>query len=153
MTLQLTSDSRAAISRARFFLNMAKTSPPEARVEFEAFLEAAIVFARAAVHRFKSKHEQHRDWKDWWDSLRGDPAMNFVRTERDWILKEAPPQLGQKVFGAFIGSGDAQEPVRKPANAAELYYFEDPSTPATATVERHLESVASLLEEAERKFR
>ena len=149
MTIRLTHESRSAVSRARFFLEKAKACPVGARVDFEAFLEAAIVFARAAVHRLKSQHEGHAQWKAWWDGLRDDPAVEFFRTERDWILKEAPPKLGQKIFAASVGRA---APSYSPARAAELYYFDDPGVPATATVERHLNDLEKRLAEGERRF-
>lgn len=152
MVMQLTHDSRLALSRARFFLEKANASSAESRVEFEAFLEAAIVFARAAVHRFKSKHGKHQNWKEWWDGLSNDPAVNLFRVERNWILKDAPPKIGQKVFVPSIGLGGAQGATNVPASAAEFYYFEDPSTPATATVGRHLDTLANLLADAKRRF-
>jgi len=150
--IQLTHDSRSAISRAAFFLEKAKASAPESRVEFEAFLEAAIVFARAALHRFKSKHEKHRNWRRWWEDLLADPAVNFFRVERDWILKEASPKIGQKIFLPSIGPGGAPEGAYAPASAAEFYYFEDPQTPATLTVERHLDALVKTLADAEQRF-
>lgn len=146
MTVRLTHESRSVLSRARFFLEKAKACPVDARVDFEAFLEATIVFARAAVHRMKTQHESHSQWKVWWDSLRGDPAVEFFRTERDWILKEAPPKLGQKIFPASVGR---TKPSNSPAYAAELYYFDDPSVLATETVEGHLNDLEQCLAEAE----
>lgn len=121
-------------------------------MEFEAFLEASIVFARAAVHRFQTKHQKHPAWKQWWDSLKGNPAAEFFRTERNWLLKDAPPKIGQKVFLPFLGHGGNQELARAPAKAAELYYFEDPGTPATVTVARHLDALAILLARGEQQF-
>jgi hypothetical protein len=149
MAIKLTHESRSAISRARFFLEKAKTCPVDARVDFEAFVEAAIVFARAAVHRLQSRHEKHAQWKEWWNGLRGFPSIEFFRTERDWILKEAAPKIGQKIFAASVGS---TEPSHSPATAAELYYFDDPSIPATITVERHLDDLEKRLADAERLF-
>jgi hypothetical protein len=96
----VTLESRSALSRAKLFLDKAQVTPADHRVEFEAFLEAAIIYARTAVHRFKSLHEKHAKWKPWWDGLGSDPAVNFFRVERDWILKEASPKIHQKVFAA-----------------------------------------------------
>ncbi len=147
--MQVTHDSRSAISRANFFLGLAEAAPPESRVEFEAYLEAAIVFARAAVHRFQSKHKKHPQWKSWWNALLKDASVNFFRAERDWILKEGAPKIGQKVFGAFIGPGEESSEGYVPARATEFYYFEDPDIPATETVRRHLDALAKLLADAE----
>jgi hypothetical protein len=118
-------------------------------VDFEAFLEASIVFARAAVHRLKTKYESHAAWKTVWDSWAHESAVQFLREERDWILKEAPPKLGQKVFAASIGGS---EPTAMPNSAADFYYYDDPQIPATATVEGHLATLESLLTKAERGF-
>jgi hypothetical protein len=143
--LQLTQDSRSAISRGRFFLDRAAAVPPDGRVEFEAFLEAAIVFSRAAVHRLKTTHDKQPGWKAWWDSILNDPAVHFFRTERDWILKEAPPKIGQKLFLPSIGPAGSHVAVYLPARASEMYYFDDPATPATDTVRQHLDHLAQLL--------
>ena len=149
MTIRLTHESRSAISRARFFLEKAKACPLGERVDFEAFLEAAIVFARAAIHRLKSQYEGHAAWNAWWDKLRGNPSVEFFRTERNWILKEAPPKLGQKIFVPSVGS---DVPSYSPARADELYYFDDPSVPATVTVEGHLNDLDAELAEGEHRF-
>jgi hypothetical protein len=149
MAIKLTHESRSAISRARFFLEKAKMCPVDARVEFEAFLEATIVFARAALHRSQSQHKKHVPWKEWWNGLRGVAAVEFFRTERDWILKEAPPKIGQRIFAASVGS---TEPSYSPAVASELYYFDDPGTPAAMTVERHLGDLEKRLADTERLF-
>jgi hypothetical protein len=142
-------DSRHALSRAHFFLEKAKTCPLAARDEYEAFLEASIVFARAAVHRVQRKYRGHPHWSAVWDSWSGEPAIEFFRKERDVILKEGPPKVGQKIFGAHIGSN---APAFVPGGAGALYYFEDADTPATATVERHLLRLGALLAEAEKKL-
>jgi len=150
MTVKLIPESRHAISRARFFLEKAKDCSSDQQVDFEAFLEATIVFARAALHRLKSKYGQHPKWKVWWDSLVNDPAITFFRTERDWILKQASPKVGQKVFVAGVIDGDQSGYM--PTAASEFYYYEDSETPATDTVERHLASLEYRLREAEQRF-
>jgi len=130
---------RHAISRARFFLNLAEQCPVEKRDEFEAYPEASIIFARAALLRFKKKYEKNSNWKQWWDSLKTNPAVEFFKDERNQILKEGPPKVGQ-----IIG--------RATTIAAELYYYENPQTPATDTVEKHLNAIETLLGEAEADF-
>ena len=133
---------RHPISRARFFLQLAKRCPVEKRDEFEAYLEASIIFGRAALHRFQSEHERQSNWKPWWDGLRSNPAVIFFRNERNRILKEGPPKIGQ-----IIRVGGPPAPM-----ATELYYYEDPQTPATDTVEKHLNAVEALLVEAQSRF-
>src|SRR5215467_9555779 len=81
---------RHPLSRAGLFLNKAAACPVEHRDDCEAFLEAAIVFARAALHRFQAEYKKHPAWKRWWQSLKSDPAIQFFRVERDQILKVAP---------------------------------------------------------------
>ena len=95
---------RNAISRARFFLAKAVDCRAEERDDCEAFMEAAIIFARAALHRFQKQHRNQDGFQAWWDSLRGNPAVDFLRKERDFILKEAPPKLGQKLLLPFSES-------------------------------------------------
>ncbi len=143
---------RDAISRARFFLELARDCPYvedlAGREAFEAYLEAAIVFGRAAIHRVHEAAEKkargdpglHAGVKTWWDSLLGNPAIEFFREERNFILHEGPPKTGQK-----IGS-------LAPLKAEELYYYEDPAVPATATVERHLDAVEKIVTVAEARF-
>lgn len=133
---------RHAVSRARFFLELAKQCRGDQRDEFEAYLEASIIFARAAIHRLKSACEHHPDWAKWWNSLLSDPAVGFFRNERDWILKNAPPKIGQIVR---LGGPP-------PGRATEFYYYEDPQTPATVTVERHLNALEALVHHAESRF-
>jgi DNA-directed RNA polymerase specialized sigma24 family protein len=120
------------------------------RVDFEAYIEAAIVFVRAAVHRTQSRYRRHRDWKAWWDSILSNNAVQFFRRERDWILKEASPRIGQILFA---GTANASESRYETKLAEEFYYFEDPSTSATITVEKHLAELELLLTEAESRFR
>lgn len=147
--MTVTHKSRGALDRARFFLEKAETCRAPERVDFEAFLEASIVFARAAIHRLKTKYNRHPGFKAWFDSLRGDPAIEFFRTERDWILKEAPPKIGQIVYATSVGT-DA--PTHVPDTAGKFYYFEAPAIPATATVARHLQALEACLAEAGRRF-
>ena len=149
MTAPLTQESRRALSRAKFFLAKAKMCSASERVDFEAYLEAAIVFARAAVHRTQSRYQHHSDWKAWWDSILSNEAVQFFRTERDWILKEASPRIGQILFAGTAGAPASRY---EPTLAEEFYYFEDPRTSATITVEKHLVELEQLLIDAERRF-
>ena len=126
--------------------------PIEKQNDFEAFLEASIVFARAALHRFKTKHEKHLKWKQWWDSLLTELSVVFFRDERNFILKEGPPEVGQKIFMPFIGPSGTTNPASRPAKAADLYFFDDPQVVATDTVRRHLDAFERLLTDAELQF-
>lgn len=138
----MTLPARHAISRAWFFLEKACACSVEERNACEAFMEAAIVFARAALHRAQALHGNHPAWPAWWRSLEKDPAVQFFRVERDWLLKEAPPRVGQII--RFGGS--------EAARAVDFYYFENPQTPATETIWRHLESFETALINAEQSF-
>lgn len=140
--------SRDAIARAWYFLEKAEACPGDAQVDFEAFLEASIVFARAAVHRFRARHRKHPDFQPWWDWLRTDASADFFRKERDWLLKEAPPKIGQVVF---LGTASGDSPPYAPAHAFEHYYFET-AVPATDTVRRHLAALEATLDQAEKRF-
>jgi len=132
---------RTAIARAEFFLVLAEQCRPEQRTEFEAFLEAAIVFARAALHRLKNEFQSHPLWMTWFSQLKGNSAVEFFREHRDFVLKEASPKIGQII---------SFNPV---ATAAQMYYFENPFITAAATVREHLRSYAQTLQEAEACFR
>jgi len=152
--MYVTHESRSALARSHLFLKIACECSADKRVEFEAFVEAAIIFARAALHRFKTRHESHPDWKHWWNGLRGNASIEFFRTERDWLLKEASPKIGQKAFvgSVIMGTATASPASYSPMKAGEFYYFEGPEIPATVTVDRHLKEVERLLKEAEAKF-
>ena len=132
---------RDAVSRARLFLEMARMRTVEQRDEYEALLEASIVFGRAALHRLKSTFGKHANWADWWDSLRGNGSVGFFREERNYILKEGPMKVGQ-----VIRVGVQTE------RAEEHYYFESVDVPATATIEEHLNQIEHLVLEAEERF-
>ncbi|MGK2957890.1 MAG: hypothetical protein ACSLFB_05720 [Acidimicrobiales bacterium] len=136
-----TAHELTAIARAELFLSLAEKCTPEQRTEFEAFLEAAIVFSRAALHRLKSEFESHPSWKVWFTQLNGNPSVKFFREHRNFLLKEASPKVGQSIFFNPVSI------------AAQLYYFEDPSITATATVRNHLQSYAKTLQEGEACFR
>lgn len=140
-------NSRLAIERAKLFLDKAKQCPVESRVDFEAFLEASIVFARAAIHRIKSQHETNPSFKAWWASMLQNPSVNFFRMERDWILKNGPPQIGQRIIMPAINIPTNAPIIDEQSShnfyASELYYYEDPTIPATDTVSRHLVELES----------
>ena len=127
--------------RARLFVDLADKCGPKEQELCEAFMEAAIVFARTAVHRLKTECEKSKGWKSWFDDLREEPAVQFFRIQRDFILKEGPPRVGQVV--RIGGSVD---------RAAEHYYYDDPSTPATTTIRRHLEALERVVAEGESRF-
>lgn len=138
MTETAEPDSRSALGRARFFLVKAQTAPAAEREAYEAYLDAAIVFARAALHR-THKQFHNRPWfKAVWDSLLNDDAVNFFRLHRNGLLKEAPTRVGQKiVLGAGVSMAD------------ELYFFESGAT-AAQTVAKHLARIEAIVQRCHR---
>ncbi len=131
---------RDAISRARLFLEKARACKGDQRNDFEAFLEAAIIYTRSAMHRLQNQYKSHPKWNAWWDSLRSDPSIAFVQDERNWILKEAPPKIGQVIY---VGA--------QPSHASSCYFY-DTGVPATDTVSKHLERTASIIADGESRF-
>jgi hypothetical protein len=144
-----TATSRGAFSRAQLFLSEAKSCIASDRVRFEAFLDASIVFGRAAIHRMRDRLKRAGKGTTWWDSILEDEAVRFFRTHRDVILHERPLAVGQKIF---VGSIESEEPTDAPQIADEFYFFDDPSESATATVARRLMRLQELLSEAEREL-
>jgi hypothetical protein len=129
---------RHAISRARFFLDLARGCSIEERDAFEAYLEASIIFARTALLRLYKENKNKSNWKSWWEKASSEPLVKFFQKERNYIVHERPPKVGQ-----IIGAGP---------KAANLYYYENPQTPATDTVEKHLDAIETLLIEAKSLF-
>jgi hypothetical protein len=142
---------RDAITRACFFLEQARRLPYRADFReyepFEAYLEATIIYSRVAIHRLhrealqRAKGAPHlkANVDAWWDSLREEPAINFFRIERDFIAKVGPPKVGQNIRAGA-------------EKMEELYYYENPTIPATETIERHLRSVERIVTDAEERF-
>ncbi|HML96578.1 MAG TPA: hypothetical protein PKC29_14240 [Thermodesulfobacteriota bacterium] len=102
MAKPISQDSRSAMERARFFLTKAKECTVGFRVDFEAYLEASIIFGRSVLHRLQSEHKQNPNFKTWWDSLEEDISVNFFREHRNIILKEGPPKIGQIISMPLI---------------------------------------------------
>jgi hypothetical protein len=146
---------RDAITRARFFVQQARSCRISddniaSREAFEAYLEAAISFGRSAIQRLQAWADRRMKgdpswktkWKKWWGPLEQCPAIQFFRQERNRILHEAPPRIGQTLHG----------PGPLPEKVEAYYFYEDPSIPATDTIERHLNSVEEILADAEARF-
>jgi hypothetical protein len=134
--------SRDAISRARFFVQKAELCNVQQREECEAYLETAIIFGRTILHRLQSKYSKHPDWKRWWDGLLSNASVSFFRIERDWILKEGPPKVGQ-----VICLSDSSNLM-----AVDLYYYESPNIRVTDTIRQHLDEMEKLELEARNLF-
>lgn len=99
------------------------------------------MFARAVLHRLQSEYSKHPKWKSWWDGLLSNTAVSFFRDERNWILKEGPPKVGQ-----VIRLGHSSD------LAADLYYYESPDIPATDTIKLHLDEMEKLVLDAQSRF-
>lgn len=130
---------RDAISRAELFLALADKCSIQEREICEAFIEAAIVFGRTAIHRLQSRFKARPDWKPWFELLLAEPSVLFFRRQRDRILKEGPPKIGHIIGGS-------------PARASDMYYFEDPKISATATIRQHLTKLNAVVADAEARF-
>ena len=143
---------RHSIARAKFFINLADQCPVAERDNHEAFMEAAIVFCRAAIHRLRTRYKKSPDWKTWFESLRGNPSIEFIKEERDWILKEAPPKVGQRIIlGTPVGQEVIDDsPIEK---AKHLYYFVgETDKTAIDTVRRHIDEIERIVREGEHNF-
>ena len=146
---------RDAITRAWFFLEQARRLPFLADFRdyeaFEAYLEAAIIFSRVAIHRLHSEAKQRAkgdphlkaEVDAWWASLLENPPIVFIRDERNFIAKIGPPKVDQIIRMGGPAPGQKME---------ELYYYETPDIPATETIERHLRSVERIVTDAEERF-
>jgi hypothetical protein len=134
---------RDAVSRARQFLSLAERCSVHDRDQYEMFLEAAIVFARAALLRLKHQCDTSgRGWSEWWNSLTGDEAVEFLRRERDFILKQSSARVNQ-----VIRVGQASAP------ADRHYYFgDDPDVSATSTIARYLSRIEEIVGDGLARF-
>jgi hypothetical protein len=132
---------RDAISRARLFLDLADECPMAQRDRCEAFMEAAIIFCRAALHRVQGQYEGQPGWKDWWDGLLNDPDLKFVREHRDWIVKEAPEKFNQVI-----------RPGQPFPFAADAYYYEHHTIRATTTLRRYVDATERHVQDADARF-
>ena len=134
---------RHPLQRARFFLQKAEQCDASQLDAFEAYLDAAIVFGRSAMQWLQPKYKGNSEWKKWFNSLKNDPSIKFFKDYRDVLLHKHTPKYHQ-----IINMGGSAQGTR----ATELYYFEDPGTPATETVRGHLENIAERVAYAEDQF-
>jgi hypothetical protein len=143
------SESRDAMTRAFRFLREAQCCPASDREWYEACLEASLIFGRAAVHRTKERLSRQGHGSTWWESIAGDPSVEFVRNHRDHLLKEASAKVGQIVFVGTATDDGPNIPPDAPELADGYYFFEDASIRATTTAEKHLTRVRELISNAE----
>src|SRR5262249_61645539 len=117
--------------------------PMEQRDHCEAFMEAAIVFCRTAIHRVKAQYADHPDWIDWWKSLLSDPDLDFICRHRDSIVKKAP--------GAFSQVVRVNVPFEFAADGYH-YAHEHYTVRATKTLRRCVDSTERHAREADKRF-
>ena len=136
-----TKNPRHPLARAEFFLALAEKCLTTQLSEFEAYLEASIIFARSAMHRLETEFEKHPEWKAWFKSMDADESVNFFRNQRDFILKECAPPLVQIVNSNVV------------ARASELRRFDGIQIDAASHVRSLLNRYSALLLSAEQQFR
>ena len=113
----------------------------EHRDRCEAFMEAAIIFCRAALHRVRTQYKRRPGWDEWWNGLLNDPDLAFIRRRRDWIVKEAPETFSQVV-----------QPGQPFSFAADCYYYERYDIRATTTLRRCVDATEGHTTDADTKF-
>jgi len=133
---------RRAMARAQFFVQKAVDCPAHQRDDFEAYLDAAILFARMALLRLHTRYKKRPTWdQQWWEGVLSEQAVKFFTAKRHGILHAAPPTMPQ---GTRLG--------RSPISAADLYYYETPDIAATSTVARHLQAMETIVLDAHQCF-
>lgn len=95
------------LSKARYFLGEARRLEADSsvlsdRVSFSANLEAAIVYARAAVEHlhqeFAPKFSNYRTWRDSaWRRFNERPTFAYLYARRNFILHQAPEETTANV--------------------------------------------------------
>lgn len=134
-------DHRSALARARFFLLKARKCSVSSLEQYEAFIDASIIFTRAALHRFRGKWDSHADFAAWWKELLADESVKFFGKHRNLILKEAPAKIGQRI----VVGGNAE------SFADDLYFF-NPNESACDSLENFLVQLEASLTAANDKF-
>ena len=134
-------NARHALARADFFLSLAEKCSASQLEEFEAYLEASIIFARSAMNRLITEFSKHPHWKPWFTLMSGEASVSFFQNERNYILKERSPPLTQIIN------------VNAVSRASELRQFKDSAVDSASFTRSHLSTYATLLNEAEVRFR
>jgi hypothetical protein len=129
---------RDSISRARLFIEMARECDMDHRDQHEAFLDAAIVFARSALLRLQSANKRKPGWSAWWSALAADPSFTFLRHYRNFELHERPQLVS--------AGGDR-------SLALDHCCFGDHTVPAVDTLARHMDRIEEIVRDAEPRFR
>jgi hypothetical protein len=129
---------RDALSRARLFIALARKCHAAERNEHEAFLEAAIIYGRTALLRLETAYENRVGWTNWWAPLLRNQSVRFLRNERNTIIHECPPRVGQNIR---LDEGNHV--------AADYYYYgKDPNVRAVDTVEQAINETETLIGQA-----
>ncbi len=139
---------RSAIGRAKFFMELARECKVHEMNEFEAYLEASIIFTRAAILRVQAANKKHLNYESWWEGLLDNPSVMFIGKQRNLIAHEAPPNLGQ------IASLDSTDPA---THASQLRFYErsEDGKPINAitTLSRHISEAENVVFRSEETFR
>jgi hypothetical protein len=133
--------AESALSRARLFIDMAATFPVNEQAKCAACVEAAIVYMRTALHRTQHRFCRAPGWTVWWRALAGDTSLEFIRRERDLILKEADPQV---TLIGYVGFGVPLDA------AARFCYF--PDEHVIDTLNRLLRRMTEVVNDAQARF-
>jgi len=122
---------RTAIARANIMLSLAEECSIKEREQYEALVEAAIIFARAGLHRWK-KDASYSCEK--WRNIENNNSVKFLKNYRDMVLKESEVPFTQIID---FSQNNA------PRKSDSLYCFEV-GISACQTVREHLKFVESL---------
>ena len=91
---------------------------------------------------YQTRYKKCPDWRIWFNPLEHNLSIQFIRTERDWNLKEAPPKVGQRIYvGIEIEKAKCL-----------YYYVSEPDRTAIDTVRRHVAEIERIIREGEQKF-
>lgn len=89
--------ARNTLGKARFFLNQAELCETSDREAFEAYLAAAIVFARSITFHIQKEYRHQPNFENWYShheaKMRDDPICKFFIEKRNLIVKEGIPSL------------------------------------------------------------
>ena len=89
----------------------------------------------------KNDTKKRPDWETWFDPLRRNSSVEFIQNERNVIVHEAPPKVGQVLH------------VGQQVDLAKwCYYYDSPVIPAIDTVRGHVRETARIILEGESMF-
>lgn len=158
ITKTVTANSRTPLSRAKLFIKMAKNCSLDDCIEFEALIDASIVFARSAIERYgksnNTRHGQDARWQEIWNSWKKDTTIMFFTDNRNLILHEAPLKINQRLFASFFDASRSETITSTDSPYyADLYYFNDKNLPATEELENHLMKLEELFNKTSQIFK